>query len=136
MNIERGEREPKATTVNNQEYIMRDGRRVAAASSTTSVVVNPPKLHTNLSTTLQGVAAPIPRAESEDIPDGLADRSMLQDHPHTGFWHTQFISLARAKGTVRDQIVCIPALIDGVVLRHLGNEGRAAESSPYNVFKH
>lgn len=65
----------------NRKGILSSGRQTAAALRTTASVANIPIESGSSKATLGEVAAPIPKVESEDTFDGLADIHMSEERP-------------------------------------------------------
>lgn len=77
----RSERDEEDTVVYSSERILRHGCRIAVTSSSRSPIENPPYALQSLKTTLEEVAKPVQRIESEETFDDLAERLMSEEHP-------------------------------------------------------
>lgn len=78
MKSSRHERDEDVTVVSDPERILRDNHRLAAASSTATLVRNRLIAAQALEAASEEVAAPTPRADGEDTLDGLSDRPISE----------------------------------------------------------
>lgn len=77
MKSNQPERDKEGTVISYLGHIFPAGRRIAAASSTATPVGHPPIARQLLDTALEKVVAPVYRAESEDMFNGVTDPIVL-----------------------------------------------------------
>lgn len=128
----RGELDEDATVVSNPECILRDGHQISDTSDTATPVVNPPIAPQSLEAALKEVAVSNQRVESGDTLDGFADKPVSEERPASTIPFTRSCSTVWLEDAMRDQIVCISAVLENAVVRLLDNEGQATELSPHN----
>lgn len=116
MESNRLERDENVTVVTGLKRILREDRRITAASRTAAVIGNPPIEPQTLDAALEEVVAPIQRAEVKDTFAGLTDRPGSEEGHNLRLRPSQSCPSERLEDTVCGQIVRIPALVQVFVV--------------------
>lgn len=117
------------TAVRNQNYILHDGSRVAAAPSDAKYIGKPPVTTRSLEASPQEVATPPSKTPDEDMFDAVADRPVSEECPASMTLPRYSASLPKLENTMREQISGTSDLVEGAVVRLLGEVGKALEPS-------
>lgn len=125
----RRDRDEQVTLLSNLERILHTSHRSTTASSTLTPFRNLQIAFKSLEASLEKVAGPISRAESEDTFHGLSDRPVSKESPVSGNQPTQSRSSAKLKNTLRGRIASISAVVEDAVVRLFSDARRATESS-------
>lgn len=122
-------RNEDVTAVSIPKCILRDDRRIVAASITTTPVGNLPVAPLSLEAALEEVAGPIPSAECQDTFEDLAGMRLSKKCSMSRLQSTKYCASLWLDDTVREQITSIPDLAEDTVIWLFGNAGRATELS-------
>lgn len=113
--------------VRSPESILHVGRETAVLSSTRDPFRNLPTVPQLWEDSLDKVTYSKPSAERKSNLYSLPNRLASEECTASRTWATQSRSSDKLRDTIRKQITTIQALVKDVVLRLLGEEGRATE---------
>lgn len=129
MNTSRSNCDEEAIAVIKSVRLLCGVRWDATASNDTSVIRKRPNEPQSSVATLPATAIMLPKADSEDRFDAIADRPVSKECHASRAWLMKSASYAWSESTVHEKIPSVSALVEDVAVFHFDNPGPSTESS-------